>query len=79
MPDYFKIRQGNQGLRPASATCDFRISHGTANSASCTSPAALPWLCENYSIARIEYQRDTEEEEKNICERNGPWIPNVGV
>ena len=29
---------------PASATCDFRILHGTANSARCTSPAALPWL-----------------------------------
>ena len=26
-----------------SATCDFRISHGTANSAHCTFPAALPW------------------------------------
>ena len=43
MPNYFKIGQGNQWLRPASATCDFRISHGTANSARCTSPAALPW------------------------------------
>ena len=42
MPNYFKIRQGNQWLKPASATCDFCISHGTANSARCTSPAALP-------------------------------------
>ena len=43
MPNYFKIGQGNQWLRPASATCDFRISHGTANSARCTLPTALPW------------------------------------
>ena len=43
MPNYFKIGQGNQWLRPASATCDFRILHGTANSARCTSPAVLPW------------------------------------
>ena len=42
MPNYFKIGQGDQWLRPVSATCDFRISHGTANSAHCTSPAALP-------------------------------------
>ena len=45
MPNYFKIGQGNQWLRPASATCDFCISHGTANSARSTSPAALPWPC----------------------------------
>ena len=44
MPNYFKIGQGNQWLRPASATYDFRISHGTANSARCTSPVALPPL-----------------------------------
>ena len=44
MPNYFKIGQGNQWLRLASATCDFRISQGTANSARCTSPAALPLL-----------------------------------
>ena len=36
MPNYFKIGQGNQRLRPASATCDFHISHGTANSRHCT-------------------------------------------
>ena len=44
MPDYFKIGQGNQWLRPVSATCDFRISHGTANSFgdSLLFPAALP-------------------------------------
>ena len=42
--NYFKIGQGNQWLRPSSATCDFCISHGTANSARCTSPAALPWF-----------------------------------
>ena len=45
MPNYFKIGQGSQWLRPASATCDFRVSHGTANSSRCTSPAALPWSC----------------------------------
>ena len=43
MPNYLKIGQGNQWLPPASATCDFRISHGTANSPHCTFPAALPW------------------------------------
>ena len=42
MPNYFKIGQRNQWSRPVSATCDFRISHGTANSAHCTSPTALP-------------------------------------
>ena len=39
-----KSEKGNQWLRPVGATCDFRISHGTANSAHCTSPAALPWV-----------------------------------
>ena len=39
-----KIGQGNQWFRAVSATCDFRISHGTANSAHCTSPAVLPRL-----------------------------------
>ena len=42
MPNYFRIGQGNQWLRPVSATGDFRISIGTANSAHCTSPAAFP-------------------------------------
>ena len=42
MPNYFKIGQGNQWLRPASATCDFRISHGTANSARCIPPLRFP-------------------------------------
>ena len=53
MPNYFKIGQGNQWLRPVSATCDFRISHGVANSADCTSPAALPWCqAENNFVIR---------------------------
>ena len=29
VPNYFEIGQGNQWLWPVSATCDFRISHGT--------------------------------------------------
>ena len=50
MPNCFKIGQGNQWLRPASAICDFRISHGTANSSRCTSPAALPCCKRTFSI-----------------------------
>ena len=50
MPNYFKIGQENRWLRPASATCDFRISHGTANCARCTSPAALPWEVETNCV-----------------------------
>ena len=42
MPDYFKIRQGNQWLRPASTTCGFRISDCMANLANCICPAVLP-------------------------------------
>ena len=44
MPNYFEIGQGNQWLRPVSATYDFRMSHGTANSAHCTASTALPWI-----------------------------------
>ena len=50
MPNYFKIRQGNQWLRPVNATCDFRISHSTANSAHCTSTAALPWCNSHHTL-----------------------------
>ena len=53
MPNYFKIGQGNQWLRPASATCDFRISHGTANSARCTSPVRCASLIyDEYNCAK---------------------------
>ena len=44
MPNYFKNGQGNQWLRSVTATCDFRISHGTANSAHCTSLLHFPDL-----------------------------------
>ena len=54
MPNYFKIGQGNQWLRPASATCNFRILHGTTNSAHCTSPAALSWVgCTKFPSKRF--------------------------
>ena len=59
MPNYFKIGQGNQWLRPASATCNFRISNGTANSSRCTSSAALPWP--RPIIAKFTYWKQKEK------------------
>ena len=40
---YIKIGQGNQWLRPAGTTCDFRTSHCMAKSANCICPTGLPF------------------------------------
>ena len=53
MPNYFKIGQRNQWSRPVSATCDFRMSHGTANSAHCTSPTALPCVTIGQAVLEL--------------------------
>ena len=76
MPNYFKIGQGNQWLRSARATCDFRISDGTVNSAHCTSPLRFPGLSHSRKKTVAEESFDVNKTTIKIF-RNKKPVTNV--